>query len=289
MLSVKQVFELGIKVGIEADPRGAKGIKKYLDRMKNEYDDLKPQDKKYIDPETLTNPFPDSTIHVDNGKTNVKRILAGIDVDAGEILTASQLGERGKKIDLVISHHPKGKALANLHAVLEMQSDIFHSFGVPVHLAEKIMEERISEVGRGVHGINHYQTVNLAQILGVNFINTHTITDNLVNQFINEYLNRKKPDTVRDLMETLMEIPEYQIARRHGAGPKIFSGGLNNRVGKFLVEMTGGTEPSDKVYELFSHSGISTIVGMHMREQSWGSERASLEYYYGHISQTHSA
>lgn len=268
MMTVKHVFDLGVKMGIQADPRGPKGVEKYLARMKKEYDAMRPSDKEYFDQEWLTNPYPDSVIHVDDGKTKVKRILAGIDISSSDILLATQLNERGKMIDLALSHHPVGKALANLHVVMEMAVDILHAIGLPVHLAEKMTEERIREVGRGLHPVNHYQTVDLAKLLGVNFISTHTITDNLVQQFITDLLNKEKPETLGDLMEVLMDIPEYQQAKRMGSGPKIFSGSPNHRLGKYVIEMTGGTEPSNKIYPGLSSSGISTIISMHMREPS---------------------
>lgn len=268
MLTVQQIFDLGIKVGVAADPRGTKGVKKYLGRIKKEYEALPPKEKEYFDKDNLTNPYPDSRVHVDDGKTQVKRVMAGIDINASEILLASQLTERGKPIDLVIAHHPEGLALANLHAVMQMSTSIFESYGVPVHLAEKIMEERINEVGRGLHPANHYQAVNVAELLKINFINTHTITDNLVDKFMNDYIKTNKPETLKDLMDLLLELPEYQMAKKLGSGPKLFAGSPSNSVGKFLVEMTGGTEPSAKIYQEFSRSGISTIVGMHMRKET---------------------
>lgn len=255
-------------MGVAADPRGPKGVAKYLGRMKQAYEDLKPSDKQYFDQDKLINPFLDSFIHVDDGKTQVKRVLAGIDINPAEILLASQLTERGKSIDLVIAHHPEGKALAYLHEVMEMQVDIYAASGVPVHIAEKIMEQRIKEVGRGVHSVNHYQAVEVARLLKVNFINTHTITDNLVTKFITSYLAKKRPETVGELMKALLEIPEYKEARKLGAGPKINAGASQHRLGRYLVEMTGGTTPSSKVYQQLSNYGISTIVGMHMREES---------------------
>ena len=267
-MKVQDVFDLGIKLGIAADPRGPKGIEKYLKRMKKAYEDMKPKDKKWFDTENLTNPFPDSVINVDDGKTTVKRVMAGIDINPAEILLASQLNERGQKIDLVIAHHPEGKALARLHEVMTMFTEIYEAHGVPVHIAEKITEERIKEVGRGVHPINHFQAVDIARLLKINFINTHTITDNMVNKFTYEFLAKKKPDTIGDLIEALLEIPEYQHAKRVGAGPRVIAGAPNHRVGKVLVEMTGGTNPSSKVYEQLSAFGMSTILGMHMRDDS---------------------
>ncbi len=268
MMTVQQIFDLGIELGIKADPRGKKGVTDYLARAKKEYQQATGREKEYFDTERLTNPYIDSVIHVDDKKTKVKRIMAGIDIDAADILVASQLAERGTPVDLVIAHHPTGKAIARLHDVMDLQADVFVSEGMPVHVAEKIMDDRICEVGRGVHGMNHYQVVDVARILGINFINTHTITDNMVDQYIRDFLLKKDPYRLADLLDALMEIPEYQEATRQGAGPTLFSGSMKHRVGKFIVEMTGGTEPSNKLYEHFSRAGISTLVSMHIREAS---------------------
>ncbi len=268
MLSVKQIFDLGLKLGMAADPRGLKGVQKYLARIKRAYEDLSPSEKEYFDTEKLTNPYPDSFVHVDDGKTKIKRVLAGIDISASDILLASQLNERGQKIDAVISHHPAGKALANLHEVMEMSVEVYENIGVPVHIAEKIFEERVKEVGRGVHPLNHFQAIDVAKLLKINFMSTHTITDNLVDEFIREELKKKKPETVSDILKILLNEPEYKAAKRYGAGPKIIAGGPGHRVGKILVEMTGGTNPSNKVYQQLSQYGISTVLGMHMRDES---------------------
>lgn len=268
MMNVKQVFEVGLKLGIDSDPRGAKIVKKYLDTVKKEFAEMKPEDQKYFDKSLLENPYSDSLIHNIDEKTTVKRVLAGIDIGSSEIILASQMNERGKAVDLVIAHHPMGRALADLHCVMDMAVDVYESIGMPVHTAEKLMEDRIKEVGRSTHPINHYQIVDMARLLKVNLINTHTFTDNLVDKFIREYLEEKGPENLGDIMKALMELPEYQEGKRRGAGPRILNGSPKSRVGKILVEMTGGTNPSHKVYESLSRAGISTVVGMHMRDDA---------------------
>ncbi len=269
MLTFKEMYDLGVKMGIAADPRGVKKVKNYLERVKKEYADLKPEDKKYFDQDRLVNPYhSDSRMHVGNPKAPIRRILAGIDTDVGEILLATQLNERGQKIDAVIAHHPMGGSLATLHGIMDMIVEVYEDLGVPVHLAEKFMAERIEEVGRGVHPYNHYQIIDTARILGVNFMNMHTPTDNLVTVFLEQLLAKKKPQTVGEIMEALMEVPEYQEAKRRGAGPMIFVGSSKNRAGKYMVEMTGGTEPSSKIYAELSRAGVSTIIGMHMQKDS---------------------
>ncbi|MEK9153622.1 MAG: NGG1p interacting factor NIF3, partial [Patescibacteria group bacterium] len=81
-------------------------------------------------------------------------------------------------------------------------------------------------------------------------------------------LEDKTIETVGDLVERLKEIPEYKQAQKIGAGPKIFAGGPENRVGRItLTEITGGTEGSPKLYEKMAQAGIGTVIGMHQSEE----------------------
>ncbi len=75
-------------------------------------------------------------------------MLVGIDIEVGEVLLAETLKNRGESIDLIMSHHPEGKAYANLYSVMHMQSDILNKFGVPINIAEDLLEGRIKEVER---------------------------------------------------------------------------------------------------------------------------------------------
>lgn len=266
-MTVQQIFDLGVKLGIANDPRGAAGVKNHLTRVKKQYTKISEKEKAYFDTDRLTNPYPDCTIHTDDGKP-VKRVLAGIDIGSADILLASQLNERGKKVDLVISHHPVGRALANLQDVMDMVVEVYERMGVPVHQAEKMFEDRIKEIGRSTHSANHFAVVDAAKLLGINFMSTHTITDNMVNQFLIDFLAAKKPDYLGDIVDALLELPEYQFAKKNGAGPKIVAGGAHHRVGKMFVEMTGGTNPSSKVYQPLSNHGISTVITMHMKDDA---------------------
>ncbi len=268
MLTIKRIFNLGLQMAIKADPRGENGVKKYLARVKKEYEDMKPKEKAYFDVDQLTNPYADSRIHTGDEKTQVKRVLTGIDIGVGEVLLASQLNERGKPIDLVIGHHPLGKGLTGLHSVMDIALAVYEKLGLPVHTAEKLMDERAKEVARSVHPANHFQVIDLARALRVNLINTHTIADNLVKKYIREYVEKRKPETIGDLLDVLLEIPEYQEAKRRGAGPKVFAGDPSHKMGKFIVEMTGGTNPSNKLYESLSQVGVSTVIGMHMKDDA---------------------
>lgn len=265
-MKVSEIFALALKIGKDADLREKGTVEFVLKKRKEIYEKLSQKQKENFDLELLENPYPDSRIlHLAEDK-EVKRILVGIDIEPAEILLAKEIG----KVDLIISHHPVGKALANLHEVMEMQCDILHQYGIPINVAESLMRERISEVARGINALNHQRTVDTAKILGFNLISLHTVTDNLAAKFLKERIEKEdKLMRLKDLLEILLEIPEYKIANSLGAGPKIFVGDPERRCGKIaLTEITGGTEPTPKIYEKMAMAGIGTIVGMHMREEN---------------------
>jgi len=282
-MKIKDIYELAIKMGIEADFRGSEGVEKFLKRKKEKYEKLSDKEKEEFDTEAFENPYLDSRIlNVTNGK-EIKRILAGIDIEPAEILLAKEIGG----IDLIVAHHPLGKGLAHLSEVMELQCDVLNQYGVPINIAEGLMKERIDEVARGVNAINHQRTVDSAKLLGFNLINCHTPCDNLAAKFLKNLIEKGNLERIEELMDLLKEVPEYKEAMKIGAGPKIFVGDPERRCGKIAVtEITGGTEPASKIYEKMAQSGIGTIVGMHMREESKKeAEAANINVVIaGHIS-----
>ncbi|HOW60895.1 MAG TPA: NGG1p interacting factor NIF3 [Candidatus Moranbacteria bacterium] len=281
-MNIQEIYKLAIKMGIENDFRSEKQIKKQLKRQKENYEKL-PKDKKEIfDMEKLTNPYSDSRIHFDNGKKNIKKIMAGIDIDTAEIMLAEELD-----IENIIAHHPIGLGLAGLDDVMHYQADILEQYGVPINVAESLMKKRISEVSRGINPENHYKEINAAKLLNINLINVHTPADNLVAKFVENKIKKDKPEYVGGIIKSLLEIPEYKEAAKKGFGPVIFSGSEENRTGKIaLTEITGGTSGSKDIYEKLSQVGVGTVIGMHMSEEY----RKEAEKYHinvviaGHIS-----
>lgn len=282
-MTIQEIFNLAIKMGIDADFRGRELIEKLLARKKEKYEKLSEREKEEIDIESLTNPYLDSRIHNIAEDKEIKKVLVGIDIDPAEVLISKEL----KNIDLIIAHHPVGRALAHLADVMDLQIDVLNFYGVPVNIAEKLTKERISEVARGINAVNHQRTVDAAKLLKTNLINLHTPCDNLAAKFLKEKIEQKQPERIGDLMQILKEIPEYKEAMKIGAGPKIFVGNEENRCGKIaLSEITGGTEGSPKLYEKMAQAGIGTIVGMHISEtHKKEAEAANLNVVIaGHIS-----
>jgi len=263
-MTIKEIYNLAIRMGIKADFRGEEGIKKFLENKRKQYEKMDEKGKEEFDKEALKNPYLDSRIYHIAEDKEIKKILVGIDIESAEILMAKEIGN----IDLIIAHHPVGKGLAHLADVMDLQCDVLNYYGVPINIAEGLMKERISEVARGVNSANHQRTVDAAKLLKVNLINSHTPCDNLAAKYLKDLIEERKPERVGELVDLLKEIPEYKEAVKIGAGPKVFVGDKENRCGKIaLTEITGGTEGSPKLYEKMAQVGIGTVVGMHISEE----------------------
>ncbi|HDH00346.1 MAG TPA: NGG1p interacting factor NIF3, partial [Nitrospirae bacterium] len=179
-MKLKKIYETVVAKGIEADPRNRKTVLKSLDKAKKKYREMKKDEKEFFDMETLSNPYADTRILHGTGEEEIRTALVGIDMEGAEILLADRLSSRGKKIDLVIAHHPEGKAFANFYEVMHMQADILNKFGVPINIAEGLLEGRIKEVERRLSPVNHARAADMARLLDMPFMCMHTPADNMV-------------------------------------------------------------------------------------------------------------
>lgn len=267
-MKLKDLYALAVKMGIEADPRGKAGVEKLLERRKKEYEELPKSKQKDFDLEDLNNPYTDSRVFLGDGDKEVDSLMAGIDINASEVLLADRLNQKGESIDLLLTHHPEGASLAALHEVMDVQADIMAQYGVPINIAEGVMHDRIGEVQRRFSPVNHAQAIDAARLLGFAFMGTHTITDNLVHTYMKQLFEKEKPETVGEVLAVLHKEPEYIEATKGKAGPMIFAGTEHNRAGKVApIEFTGGTEASHIIYEKLAMAGIGTVIGMHAGEE----------------------
>lgn len=286
-MKLETLYRKAVAAGMANDPRGAEELRRILDDELARSKKLKDDEREAWEEDRLFNPYADTRILAGDPATEVKKVIVGIDMDAGEILLAYTLNrDRAEKIDLVVAHHPQGVALAQLAEVMRLQSDMLAAYGVNISVAEQLMDKRIGEVERRVLPVNHDRAVDAARILGLPMMCVHTPADNCVNTYLTALFEREKPLRLKDALESLKRIPEYRKAVRRMAGPKIVSGSENARCGKIFVEMTGGTEGAKTIYEQFAVSGVSTIVGMHISEEALeNAKKAHLNVVIaGHVS-----
>lgn len=285
-MKLSDFYKKAISTGIENDPRGKDFVLNEIERRKKDYEGLKPAEKERFDTESLENPYSDSRILNGEGNEEIRTLIAGIDMEVSEILLADNLRNKNIPVDLILAHHPSGRAYANLYSVMYMQADILHRFGVPINIAEGLMEGRVREVERKLSPVNHTRSVDAARLLNMPFMCLHTPADNMVASYLQRMFDDRKPYTLDDVVELLRGIPEYAAAEKNGAGPMILLGSKNRKTGKVFVDMTGGTEGSKEIFQSLSLSGVNTIVGMHLGEE----HRKEAEKYHmnvviaGHIS-----
>ncbi|MBI4918156.1 MAG: NGG1p interacting factor NIF3 [Acidobacteria bacterium] len=265
-MKLADIYRIAVQAGRDADPRGAARIEKELAAAKKEQDELKEKDQPFFDAERLTNPYADTRILNGDPETEVRTVIVGIDMEVGEILLADRLREK-RSLDLVLTHHPEGRALAKLGDVMGMQADILNAFGVPIATAEGILAGRIAEVSRRLLPVNHTRAVDAARLLGLPFMCVHTPGDNNVVAHLQAIFDAKKPDTVGEVADLLLEIPEYRHSAGLGVPPRVVAGAEKNRAGRVLVDMTGGTEGSKEVFEKLARTDVGTVVCMHLSEE----------------------
>jgi hypothetical protein len=267
-MKLGELYDVAVRLGKERDPRGAEGVERVLAEARKEFEALPEERRWEFDEERLSNPYTDVRIIHGRRDTEVRSLAVGIDVGVGEMVLADRLHEKGRPIDAVLAHHPEGRALADLSAVMPVQADIWRGHGVPIHLGDALMVERMAEIRRLIHADNTERVVQAARLLDLPFMCCHTPSDNLVHGYVADKLDGLGDSSlVGDVIELLKEIPEYRQAVIQGTGPHLWTGDDSTRAGRVMVDMTGGTSGPVEALEKLAAAGVGTIVGMHMSEE----------------------
>ena len=265
-MTLGDIYEFFVREGIKADPRKKKQVQEQLATAKREHRRLKGRAKKFFDKEDLRNPYSDTRILYGDRRHEVRRMLVGIDMQVGELMLAERLSDRGETIDLVLAHHPSGVALAGLCDVMGLQTDMLRNLGLEEEVARDLMERRIKEVARKLHSANHTRTVDAARLLGLPFMCCHTPSDNHVATYLQKKMDKRRPGTLQQIVNLLLEEPEYRDAAANKAGPRILVGKAKDKAGRIHVDMTGGTEGSKEIFARLSQLGVRTQLSMHLSE-----------------------
>lgn len=206
----------------------------------------------------------DSSISVEG--TDIKRVLAGIDMGTAELMLARQLG-----YDCVARHHnmvPKLGRLGELVAEDHYQKMV--RYGVPANAAQKIMARRKQEVAEMFHATNLDGAPAAARLLNMPYVGLHTPADLLGERAVENVLRpvyeAKENPTVQDLMDAIMTIREFAEAP-DGQRPQIWVGDKDSYAGKFIVEFAGGLAAELDECKAYIDAGIGTFVCMHMNSE----------------------
>jgi len=266
-MRLKAIYQEIVKKGIEADIRSKEEIERYFKERKEACDKLDKNKKEHFDLDSLTSPFADTRVLNGSLEDDIKSVVVGVDINEAELLLINTLKEKGTKIDLAISHHPAGRALANFYEVMDLQISAFNSEGVSLSVSENLVNERKSEIERRVHAANHQKVVDMAKWLNVNLLCMHTPCDNLAYQHIKKLMDKEKPQTLGAIVDILEQIAEYNESAKNNNHVTITIGNKNSRARRIHIDFTGGTEGPVNIYDKLAASGIDTIIAMHQSEE----------------------
>jgi putative NIF3 family GTP cyclohydrolase 1 type 2 len=266
-MKLENLYRQIVKKGIEADIRAKTNIDKELKKKKGAYEKLSKREGECFDLESLVNPFADTRILSGDTASNIKSMIVGIDVEGPELLLVDRLKEKGINIDLVVAHHPEGRAYANFYEVMDLQVDVFVREGISLSTSENLLSERKGQVARRVSAANHMRSVDIAKLLKLNFLCMHTPCDNLAYQYLKTVLDKEKPETLGKVMDAICSLDEYRDAAKNNNPPKIVVGSKNSRCQHIHLEFTGGTEGPKSIYKELAAKGVDTIVAMHQSEE----------------------
>jgi putative NIF3 family GTP cyclohydrolase 1 type 2 len=170
--------------------------------------------------------------------------------------------------DLVIAHHPaSGSPYVNFSKVMLRQIDSMVSQGVPINKAQRALAKRKEAVDISHHVGNYDKVMQAAKLLEMPYMNIHMpadiITNNIVSGHIADRLGDQPKATLQQVLDVLMEIPEYKCALTK---PVIRVGAPDFYAGKIYVAMAGGTSGGAAVAKAYFEAGVGTLITMHMPE-----------------------
>jgi len=265
-MKLGDIYRYAVQMAKDNDPRTAEELEDDLHRVGERYRKMEGAERERFDLDSLWNPYPDSRLVHGDPETEIGGVLWGIDISTGEMVLADRLREKGKRIDAVIGHHPFGRARPAFGEALHLHEYIYAQLGVPINVAEGIMASRVREVHNISAIANYDRAVDAARLLDMPLMCLHSITDNLVDRYLNELVEEREPKRTGDVIEMLMELPEYRHAAGNNNPPEMYVGDKKRRAGKVHVRMTGGTSGPKEMYEKLADAGVGTVVFMHIPE-----------------------
>ncbi len=203
----------------------------------------------------------DSGIIYDNGK-EVKKVLAGIDMDTTMLMLAKQQG-----YDCVAQHHPAGLQDAGWVELFGRDhTKKLMECGVPANHAQRLATKDKAKKLQTIHSRNLTQMRDVAKMLDISDVAFHTPADMLAERTVQakmDALSARNPlCTVQDVIDELLTIREYQDCLACQK-PEVWVGSKDSYAGKIYVEMYGYGAPTLEEYIACSDAGVGTFITMH--------------------------
>ena len=101
---------------------------------------------------------------------------------------------------------------------------------------------------------------DMAKLLGFPLACIHTPADYYIGEGVRPVVEAAQPQTVGEIVQALMQIPEVQSAAHIGAEPRVMSGKENWPAGRMLLKFGGGYGLPPDAFTLLGKAGVNTVV-----------------------------
>jgi hypothetical protein len=200
---------------------------------------------------------PDSAIYVSG--ENVRRILIGIDIGAGELLMARTLG-----YDAVIAHHPVG-VRPNAWQVYRRHVELMVAAGVPEAAAREAVEGRLESMAVSGQSDNYDQVPAAARLLRMPFLNIHNPLDEVGRRIIQGVIDRtlaeRSQASLREVAAAIAGLGEFRCAT---TGVKVLLGDPDAPAGRAWMAHAAYTNGGHAVAQAYFVHGVETVVYIHV-------------------------
>lgn len=198
----------------------------------------------------------DSEIYVQGD--HIKKVLFGVDIDSSDLYYAKDKG-----YDAVIAHHPQANII-NSYEVYKDNINIMKNYGVPEEIAEKAIEEKYEQLKISVGSNNYDNTISIAKMLNMPFLNIHQPLDEIGRRLMQEKVDEANNDEeakLKDIVEALGSFKEMQSARTK---VELLIGDENKKAGKTVVAHGAYTNGGYSIANTFFENGVETVIYIHI-------------------------
>lgn len=198
----------------------------------------------------------DSEIYIEG--EGIKKVLFGIDIDSSDLYYAKANG-----YDAVIAHHPQANIISS-NEVYKDHINIMKKFGVPEEVAIRAVENKYEELRISVQSRNYDDTISVAKMLKMPFLNIHQPLDEIGRRLMQEKVDEVCDDenaTLKDVVKALSSFKEMQAARTN---VELLIGDEYKRAGNTVVAHGTYTNGGYRVANAYFENGVDTVIYIHV-------------------------
>lgn len=198
----------------------------------------------------------DSEIYVEG--EGIKKVLFGVDIDSSDLYYAKANG-----YDAVIAHHPQANII-NANEVYKDHIKIMKKYGVPEKVTINAVKDKYEELRISVQSKNYDDTVSVAKMLEMPFLNIHQPLDEIGRRLMQEKVDEvctNENATLKDVVKGLSSLKEMEVARTK---VEVLIGDENKKAGKTVVAHGTYTNGGYNVANAYFENGVDTVIYIHI-------------------------